>query len=164
MATVHKNLSEYKLEETPKSRGKKITIIVSKWNDEITDSLKEGAVETLKDLGVYARDIKIIEVPGCFELAFAAKQVITNHEVDAVICVGCVIKGETSHFDYVCQAATNGIQKLNVQYDVPVVFCVLTDDNIDQSKSRSGGNLGNKGVEAAVTAAQMIKMKEDILK
>ncbi len=164
MATVHKNLSEFTLSEAPKSRGKKITLVVSKWNDEITSSLKEGAIETLKSFGVYARDIKVIEVPGCFELAFAAKQVITNHEVDAVICVGCVIKGETSHFDYVCQAATNGIQELNLQYDVPVVFCVLTDDNIEQSKSRSGGKHGNKGVEAAVTAAQMIKVKEDILK
>ena len=164
MATVNNNLSEYTLSEAPKSRGKKVTLIVSKWNDVITTSLKEGAIETLKNLGVYARDIKVIEVPGCFELAFAAKQVITNQEVDAVICVGCVIKGETSHFDYVCQAATNGIQELNLQYDVPVIFCVLTDDNIEQSKSRSGGELGNKGVEAAVTAAQMIKIKEDITK
>lgn len=164
MATENNNLSEVDLTGLPKVRGKKISLVVSQWNNEITEGLKVGAIETLTKLGAFKRDISIVDVPGSFELPFAAKQVVENTEVDAVICIGCVIKGETSHFDYVCQGTTYGIQKLNVTGDVPVIFCVLTDNTLQQSKDRSGGKHGNKGVEAAVTAVQMIKVKEDLSK
>lgn len=162
MATVTKNLSEIDYASLPKARGKKITLVVAQWNKEITQGLQDGAMETLYKLGVYNRDIKVVEVPGSFELPFAAKQVVQNNSVDAVICIGSVIKGETSHFDYVCQGTAYGIQRLNVTGDTPVIFCVLTDDTIQQSKDRSGGKHGNKGVEAAAAAVQMIKVKEDL--
>lgn len=164
MATENKNLSAIDFKSIANARGKKITLVVAQWNKEITEGLKEGAVNTLIELGVYNRDISIVEVPGSFELPFAANQVVKNKNVDAVICIGSVIRGETSHFDFVCQGTTYGIQKLNVTQNVPVVFCVLTDNNFTQSKDRSGGKHGNKGVEAAATAIQMIKVKEDLTK
>ena len=162
MATITKNLSAIDLSKLPKGRGKKITIVVSEWNSEITNNLKTGAVDTLIAAGVYNRDIKIISVPGTFELPFAASQIIKNTEVDSVIAIGCVIRGETSHFDYVCQGVTNGIQQLNVTTNTPVIFCVLTDENIQQSKDRSGGKFGNKGVEAAATALKMIELNQKL--
>lgn len=162
MATITKNLSAVDLSNLPKGRGKKITLIVSEWNFEITNNLKQGAIDTLVGAGVYSRDVKIILVPGAFELPFAANQVIKNTEVDAVICIGCVIKGETSHFDYVCQGVTQGIQQINVTTDVPVIFCLLTDDTLQQSIDRSGGKYGNKGVEAGVTALKMIDLNQKL--
>mgnify|MGYP001035820632 CR=1 FL=1 len=168
MATANNNLSDVdfdiNLSQRSVARSVKVSLVVAKWNKEITDGLKKGAVDALLQLGMYERNINVVEVPGSFELPFAAKQVIDNQEVDAVICIGSVIKGETSHFDYVCQGVTYGIQKLNVNGDVPVIFCVLTDDNIQQSKDRSGGKHGNKGVEAAVTAIEMIQVKKDLSK
>lgn len=162
MATISKNLSEVDYKGLPKARGKKISLVVAQWNKEITDGLKNGAIEALVKLGVYQRDISVFEVPGSFELPFATQQVMANKEVDAIICIGSVIKGETSHFDYVCQGTTYGLQKLNLNGNVPVVFCVLTDDTLQQSKDRSGGKHGNKGVEAAVTAVKMIELREDL--
>jgi 6,7-dimethyl-8-ribityllumazine synthase len=162
MATITKNLSTVDLSSLPKGRGKKITLVVAEWNGEITSKLKQGAFDTLVGAGVYSRDVKIINVPGAFELPFAASQIIKNTEADAVICIGCVIRGETPHFDYVCQGVTNGIQQLNVTTNTPVIFCVLTDDNIQQSKDRSGGKHGNKGVEAAVTALKMIELNQKL--
>jgi 6,7-dimethyl-8-ribityllumazine synthase len=166
MATASKNLSEFNLDLSKRSvsRTLKISLVVAKWNKEITEGLRDGAMEALQQLGLYKRNISVVEVPGSFELPFAAKQVIDNQEVDAVICIGSVIKGETSHFDYVCQGVTYGIQELNIKGDVPVIFCVLTDDNIQQSKDRSGGKHGNKGVEAAVTAVEMVQVKKDLNK
>ena len=168
MATASKNLSEIglDLDLNTKSiaRGAKVTLVVAKWNKEITDGLKKGAIDTLLQIGMFERNINVVEVPGSFELPFGAKQVIANQEVDAVICIGSIIKGETSHFDYVCQGVTYGIQKLNIEGDVPVIFCVLTDNKLQQSKDRSGGKHGNKGVEAAVTAFEMIQMKKDLAK
>jgi len=168
MATANNNLSnvdfDINLSQRSVARSVKVSLVVAKWNKEITDGLKKGAVDALLQLGMYERNINVVEVPGSFELPFAAKQVIDNQEVDAVICIGSVIKGETSHFDYVCQGVTYGIQKLNINGDVPVIFCVLTDDNIQQSKDRSGGKHGNKGVEAAVTAIEMIQVKKDLSK
>jgi len=167
MATAGTNLSELNIDLTLSqkslARSIKISLVVAKWNAEITQGLKDGALEGLQQLGMNLRDISVVEVPGSFELPFAASQVIKNKEVDAVICIGSVIKGETSHFEYVCQGVTQGIQELNVKGDVPVVFCVLTDDNIQQSKDRSGGKHGNKGVEAAVTAVEMIQLKRDLV-
>ena len=160
MATAGKNLSE--LDHNLRGRGYKIALVVAQWNTEITEALKEGAITALTEAGVWHRDILTVEVPGSFELAFGAKQVIQNKAVDAVICIGSVIKGETAHFDYVCQGTTYGIQKLNVEGDTPVVFCLLTDNTLQQAKDRSGGKHGNKGVEAAVTALKMIKLKEGL--
>lgn len=167
MATANKNLSVIDLENNLKqkslARTVKVSLVVAKWNKEITEGLKNGAMETLLKVGVYKRNISVYQVPGSFELPFAAKQVINNKEVDAVIVIGSVIKGETSHFDYVCQGVTHGIQELNTQGDTPVIFCVLTDDHIQQSMDRSGGKHGNKGVEAAVTALEMIQLKRDLV-
>ena len=161
MATAGKNLSEIDAKAL-KGRGRQIALVVAEWNSEITEALKEGAIEALNQAGVWNRDILTVNVPGSFELPFGAKQVIENKSVDAVICIGSVIRGETAHFDFVCQGATYGIQKLNLTKDTPVVFCLLTDDNIQQAKDRSGGKHGNKGVEAAVTALKMIALKEDL--
>lgn len=161
MATANKNLSEINLKELD-GRGAKIALVVSQWNTEITSGLKDGAVETLVNARVWRRDIIVVEVPGSFELPFGAAQVMKHKEVDAVICIGSVIKGETAHFDYVCQGTTYGIQKLNTEGDTPVIFCLLTDNNLQQAKDRSGGKHGNKGVEAAVTALKMIQLKKDL--
>lgn len=168
MATANRNLSEttLDLDFTQKSivRNLNISLVVAKWNKEITDGLKEGAISTLEGFGIYKRNINVVEVPGSFELPFGAKQVIANQSPDAVICIGSVIKGETSHFEYVCQGVTYGIQELNVSGEVPVIFCVLTDDNIKQSQDRSGGVHGNKGVEAAISAVEMVLMKQGLEK
>ncbi len=159
MATIHKNLSEYN-SNLPNAEGMKIALVVAEWNGEITEGLKKGALDTLIKQGVYERNISIAYVPGCFELPLGAQIILEKKEVDAVICIGCVIQGETKHFDYVCQGTTYGIQKVTLKYNKPVVFCVLTDDNIDQSRARSGGKHGNKGTEAAVTAIKMIALQK----
>lgn len=160
MATKNKNLSEFNVSEVPSGRGKKIAIVVSEWNTEITEGLKNGAVEALLKCGVYSRDIEVLNVPGTFELPLAAQFVCEKGSADAVIAIGCVVRGETAHFDYVCQGATQGITEVGLKYNTPVMFCVLTDDNIEQSKARSGGKLGNKGVEAAVGALKMLHLKK----
>lgn len=164
MATKNKNLSLYDPNEVPSGRGKKIGIIVSEWNEEITYGLRDGAIKALVDCGVYERDIVVEEVPGTFELPLGAKYLIDNQDVDAVVAIGCVVRGETAHFDYVCQGVTQGIQDLNLSTDVPVMFCVLTDDTIKQSRARSGGKLGNKGVEAAIGALKMLDLKDRMSK
>lgn len=156
MATELKNLSEKKA-PPPSGENKVITIVVSSWNDGITSALQEGALSTLKKEGVADENIRIIKVPGCFELPYAAQEVAMNHQPHAVICLGCVIRGETPHFDYVCQAATHGILHAALNSRVPVIFGVLTVDNLQQAEDRAGGKYGNKGVEAAYTALEMTK-------
>lgn len=160
MATKNKNLSAFDSKNVPSGRGKKIGIIVSEWNDGITDGLKKGALETLMKCGTYERDILIEYVPGAFELPLGAKFLLEYKDVDAVIAIGCVVRGETAHFDYVCQGVTKGIQEVTLQYDKPVMFCVLTDDKMKQSKARSGGGLGNKGIEAAVGVLKMLGLQD----
>lgn len=160
MATKNKNLSSFDPKKVPSGRGKKIGIIVSEWNDEITKGLKKGACEALLQCGTFERDIIVEYVPGAFELPLGAKFLLESKNLDAVIAIGCVVRGETAHFDYVCQGVTQGIQEVNLEYNKPVMFCVLTDDKIKQSKARSGGGLGNKGVEAAVGALKMIGLKD----
>ena len=154
MATINNNLSEYKLENTPNSEGMKFAIIVSEWNEHITKNLYNGAEQTLLDCGVKQNDIVRIDVPGSFELVFGAK-IASKYNYDAIICLGSVIKGETDHFHYVCNAVSSGIKDLNITLDIPVIFGVLTDNDEEQSINRSGGKHGNKGVEAAVTAIKM---------
>lgn len=161
MATANINLSNYDKSTLPDATDFKIGIVVSEWNSEVTNGLLDGALATLTDCGVSKSNISIHKVPGSFELIYGAKKVQSSG-VDAVITIGCVIQGETKHFDYVCTGVTQGIKDLNIHYDVPVVFCVLTDNHKQQSLDRSGGKHGNKGVEAAITALKMIDFNRSI--
>ena len=154
MATALSNLSDFDAKEIPSGKGLKIALVVAEWNKEITENLRLGAHATLIDCGVNEADITTTQVPGSFELIFGAKKALEK-AVDAVIVIGSVIQGQTKHFDFVCQGVTQGIVSLNLSSDRPVVFCVLTDNTIQQSIDRSGGVHGNKGVEAAVTAIKM---------
>ncbi len=155
MATENKNLSEYDKSALPDAASLRIGVVVSEWNSEITESLFIGAQEVLQDAGILPDNFLRWNVPGSFELVFGCKRMIEKHAPDAVIAIGSVIRGETQHFDYVCSAVAQGIKDLNVQYNIPVIFCVLTDDNLQQAKDRSGGKHGNKGTEAAVVALKM---------
>lgn len=155
MATALSNLSDYNAEDVPNANGLRIGLIVSQWNKEITYALYKGAVETLISHGVKDQDIITFHVPGSFELPFGASKMIDKHAPDAVIVIGSVIQGETKHFDFVCQATAQGVMDLNIQTQTPVIFCVLTDNTLQQAQDRSGGKHGNKGVEAAVAAIQM---------
>ncbi|MGK7649131.1 6,7-dimethyl-8-ribityllumazine synthase [Capnocytophaga sp. G1920] len=156
MATENKNLSQYDKKIIPNAESLRFGIITSQWNEQITYGMRNGAIETLKDCGAIDDNILLWEVPGSFELVHAAKRMLDTNEVDAIIVIGCVIQGETRHFDFVCQGVTQGIAQLNAeQSKVPIIFCVLTDNTFQQSLDRSGGKLGNKGVEAAITAIKM---------
>jgi 6,7-dimethyl-8-ribityllumazine synthase len=156
MATINQNLSSYDEQAIPTGDHLKVGIVVSAWNEEITNGLYQGAFETLKKHGLSEENILTYRVPGSYELVFGAKRMFENYQdLQAIICLGSVIRGETAHFDYVCQAVSKGIMDLNIVLPIPVIFGVLTDDNIEQSRARSGGKHGNKGVEAAVTALQM---------
>ena len=159
MATTNNNLSDFNKDSLPDSSNMKIGIVVSKWNNKITDGLYNGAFTTLIESGVSKNNIEKIEVPGSFELIFGAK-LLSRKDVDAIICLGSVIQGETKHFDYVCQAVSNGIKDLNISLNIPVIFGVLTDNTIEQAVNRSGGKHGNKGVEAAVTAIKMVHLNQ----
>jgi len=158
MATANQNLSKYNLSSTLTGSDFEIHVVVSQWNESITSSLCEGALETLKKHGVKESNIKVWNVPGSFELIYASKKA-QSYNPDAVIAIGSVIRGETQHFDFVCQAVSQGLKDLNIQSEVPVIFCVLTDDTKQQAEDRSGGKYGNKGTEAAVTALHMSKLR-----
>ena len=141
----------------------KIGIIVSRWNEKITKRLLEGSLSVLKKSGILNKNIVVKYVPGTFELPLGAQYLLDKNQIDGVICIGCVIKGETKHFDYVCQGATNGIMSLGLRYKKPVIFCVLTDENEQQSIDRSGGKHGNKGLECAIACLEMIELKSNII-
>ena len=155
MATENKNLSAYDKATIPSAKDFRFGIVVSEWNAEITEGLFDGAYEALLDCGALGDNIIRWNVPGSFELTYGSKKMITSQKVDAVIAIGSVIQGETKHFDFVCSATAQGIKDLNVLYDTPVIFCVLTDNNMQQAKDRSGGKHGNKGTEAAIAAIKM---------
>lgn len=157
MSTKNSNLSDFDSSSVPRGSSLTIGIVVSEWNKKITESLFNGVFTTLTDFGVKSDNIKRIDVPGSFELVFGSKKMIQSN-VDVVIAIGCVIKGETKHFDYICQSVSKGIVDLNINFDTPVVFCVLTDNNMQQSIDRSGGIHGNKGVEAAITALKLANL------
>lgn len=159
MATANKNLSNYDKSTLPKAVDLKIGMVVSEWNIEITQDLAKGASETLLSCGVKESNIFVEYVPGSFELVFAAKKA-QSKDLDAIIAIGCIIQGQTKHFDFVCQGVTQGIKDLNVLYNTPVIFCVLTDETLQQSIDRSGGKHGNKGTEAAVTAVKMAALSK----
>ena len=155
MATVNKNLSEYDKNSIPNAKNFRFGIVVSEWNDSITEGLYKGAIEALLENQVPAQHIIRWNVPGSFELIYGSKKMLQTQNVDAVIAIGCVIQGQTKHFDFVCEGVTQGIKDLNVQTDIPVIFCVLTDNTMQQSIDRSGGIHGNKGTEAAIAAIKM---------
>ena len=154
MATQHNSLSHFNKEEIPNCKTLKIAIVVSQWNQIITNKLLEGAEKTLIECGLQKKNILVYHVPGSYELIFGAK-IAAKKQPDAIICLGSVIQGETKHFDFVCNAVSNGIKDLNIKLDVPVIFGVLTDNNFEQAKNRSGGKYGNKGIESAITAIKM---------
>lgn len=160
MATENKKLSEYDKNTVPDARDFRFGIVVSEWNESITESLFNGAFATLLENQVLPQQIIRWNVPGSFELVYGAKKMLQTQNVDAVIVIGCVIQGQTKHFDFVCEGVTQGIKDLNVQTDIPVIFCVLTDNTIQESKDRSGGVKGNKGVEAAITAIKMAFIRQ----
>lgn len=155
MATSNKNLSVYDKKTIPNAKAIRFGIVVSEWNPDITEDLYKGAEAALLDCGAIQSNILRWNVPGSFELTFGCKKMIQKNNPDVVIAIGSVIRGETKHFDFVCGAAAQGIKDLNVNTDTPVIFCVLTDDNLQQAKDRSGGKHGNKGTEAAIAAIKM---------
>ena len=158
MATA--NLSDYDTSNVPSAGHMKIGIVVSDWNSEITFSLLEGAVNTLVKHGAKHENLIIRHVPGSFELTHGARYLAEEHDVDAVICLGCVIQGETPHFTFICQGVTMGITRLNIDYNIPFIFGVLTTENLQQAKERAGGKHGNKGDEAAITAIKMAALQQ----
>ncbi len=159
MATQLQNLSNFDISTLPSSQQvskQKYAIIVADWNPGITHVLKDGAYQTLIECGVIENNIHIINVPGTFELTYAAKECQRKNIYDAIITLGCVIQGDTPHFDYVCSGVTQGISILNTKKKAcPVIFGVLTTLTLEQAQDRAGGKHGNKGVEAAVTAIKM---------
>lgn len=160
MATANKNLSVYDKATIPNAKNFRFGIVVSEWNTNITEGLFSGAQEALLDCGALPENIIRWDVPGSFELTFGSKKMIETQRVDAVIAIGSVIQGETKHFDFVCSATAQGIKDLNVQTNTPVIFCVLTDNTLQQAIDRSGGIHGNKGTEAAIAAIKMAAIKK----
>jgi 6,7-dimethyl-8-ribityllumazine synthase len=157
MATENKNLSQYDKSTLPNVASRRFGIVVSEWNETVTEGLFKGAYDTLIDCGVSPENIVRKNVPGSFELIYGSKRLLDTNEFDAIIAIGCVIKGETMHFEFVCTGVTHGIAELNRLGKAPVIFCVLTDNTQQQSLDRSGGKHGNKGVEAAVAAIKMVE-------
>ena len=155
MAT--KNLSEYNIETVPDASNMCFGVVVSEWNPEITGALLNGCVSTLEKHGAIPENIHVKTVPGSFELIYGAHQMTLNDGFDAVSILGCVIRGETPHFDYICEGVTAGIARLNATSQTPIVYGLLTCENEQQAKDRSGGRLGNKGDECAVVAIKMAK-------
>ena len=157
MASALHNLSDYDINSVPDATGMKVGIVVSEWNDKITGALLEGAFNTLTKHGVREEDIIVKTVPGSFELIYGSARFLNAGEVDAVIAIGCVIRGDTPHFDYICQGVTQGLADLNLQGKMPGIYGLLTCNTLEQAQERCGGMLGNKGDECAVTAIKMVR-------
>ena len=155
MLLAKNNLSDYDSSKVPDGSEVRIALVVSEWNNSITENLYKAAKKTLKKHNVLNENIVKYLVPGSFELIYMAAKV-QNYKYHAIIVIGCILKGETRHFEFISNAVCNGIKDLNINGKCPVIFCVLTDDKLEQSKARSGGAKGNKGVEAAITALRMI--------
>ena len=156
MATAYHNLSSYDASKVPNGKDMKIAVIVSEWNEDITDAMLKGACETLIKHGVKAEDILVDYVPCSFELVYASKHIAENTEVDAIIALGSVVRGDTPHFDFVCEGVTQGMTHLYMDYDIPFIFGLLTTDDMQQAIDRAGGKHGNKGDECAIAALKMI--------
>jgi 6,7-dimethyl-8-ribityllumazine synthase len=160
MSSRHKNLSSYNKTSIPSAKGLRIAIVVSEWNEEITEALFSGCYTTLTESGCNPKQIHRINVPGSYELPAGANLLATKKKYDAIVCLGCVIQGETRHFEFICNAVASGLVAVTLKHNVPVIFGVLTPDTIQQAKDRSGGKHGNKGVEAAITAIKMATLNE----
>jgi 6,7-dimethyl-8-ribityllumazine synthase len=162
MATSLKNLSAYDKATIPNAKNFRFGIVVSEWNPKITENLFQGAFDAFLECGAIKENIVRWNVPGSFELVYGCKQMQQSYDMlDAIIAIGSVIQGETKHFDFVCQATAQGIKDLNVQSQIPVIFCVLTDDTLQQAIDRSGGKHGNKGIESAIAAVKMAQLRKD---
>ena len=157
MATALHNLSDYDFDSVPDASNICFGIVVAEWNHDITGALLDGAVKTLEKHGTIPENIHVKTVPGSFELVYGAQQMCKNDGFDAIIILGSVIRGETPHFDYICQGVTQGIAYLNAVQNIPVIYGLLTTNDHQQAVDRSGGRLGNKGDECAVTAIKMAK-------
>ena len=156
MATSFHNLSDYDTASVPSARGMRFGIVVSEWNKEITGSLLDGAYNVLVKHGAAEADITVMTVPGSFELVYGASRMMKSKKFDAVIAIGCVVRGGTPHFDDICEGATQGLADLNREGDIPVIYGLLTCNTMEQAEARCGGILGNKGDECAVTAIKMV--------
>ncbi|GAB4398492.1 MAG: 6,7-dimethyl-8-ribityllumazine synthase [Microscillaceae bacterium] len=156
MASTQKNLSDYSRQNVGNIANKRFAIVVAEWNEKITDLLLKGAIKTLLQEGAREENIFVKLVPGSFELSLGAQWMAQDSRIDAVICLGCIIKGETPHFDFIAQAVAQGITQVGLKYNKPVVFGVLTPLNEAQALARAGGEHGNKGDEAAATAIKML--------
>ncbi len=162
MATANTNLSAYDKNTIPNAKDFRFGIVVSEWNHNITEGMFKGAFDALKDCGAINENIVRWNVPGSFELIYGCKRITQSYDMlDAVIAIGSVIQGETKHFDYVCEAVAQGIKDLNVLGNIPVIFCVLTDNTMQQAIDRSGGKHGNKGTEAAIAAIKMAQLRKE---
>ena len=162
MATENKNLSFYNKATIPSAKNFRFGIVVSEWNQKVTEGMFQGAFDALKDCGAISDNIVRWNVPGSFELVYGCKTMQKSYDMlDVIIAIGSVIQGETKHFDYVCEGVSQGIKDLNVQSDIPVIFCVLTDNNLQQAIDRSGGKHGNKGSEAGIAAIKMAQLRKD---
>ena len=162
MATENNNLSNYDKTTIPNAKNFRFGMVVSEWNPKITEGMFQGAFDALLDCGVIKENIVRWNVPGSFELVYGCKKMQQSYPMlDAIIAIGSVIEGETKHFDYVCEATTNGIMQLNLQNEIHIMFCVLTDRTLQQAIDRSGGKHGNKGVEAAIAAIKMAQLRKE---
>ena len=162
MATENNNLSVYDKATIPDAKNFRFGIVVSEWNHKITEDMFQGAFDALRDCGAISDNIVRWNVPGSFELVYGCKRMQKSYDMlDAVIAIGSVVQGETKHFDYVCEGVSQGIKDLNVLGDIPVIFCVLTDNTQQQAIDRSGGIHGNKGTEAAIAAIKMAQLRKD---
>jgi 6,7-dimethyl-8-ribityllumazine synthase len=162
MAVKKKNLSKTEGSTVPSARGMRFAIVYAEWNLEITGALCKGAKDTLVKYGADKEHILVHPVPGSYELVLGAQLLAEKQYIDAVICIGCVVQGDTPHFDYICDAVANGIAQLNIKHNKPVIFGVLTTLNMKQAKERAGGKHGNKGDEAAITAIKMLDLKNRV--
>ena len=156
------NLSEYDPTALPDGSKYRIGVIAAEWNPEVTDAMLAGAVETLRSNGVKEENIVVRRVPGPFELTSAADMMLRYSNVNAVVCIGCVIQGETRHFEFICQAVSQGLTNVALKHERPVIFSVLTTNTMEQALERAGGRHGNKGVEGAVAALKMLAYSESI--
>jgi 6,7-dimethyl-8-ribityllumazine synthase len=159
MSSVHKNLSIFKTENLPDISWKKFVVLVAEWNDDITEALAQGAINTLLKYGAKDANVLKVYVPGSFELSYGAQVYAQKEEIDAIIAIGCVIQGETKHNDYINHAVAEGLTEVSLKYNKPVIFGVLTPNTHQQAADRAGGKLGNKGDEAAITAIKMLGLK-----
>lgn len=158
------NLSDYDPAKVPGGEDYVVGIVVAEWNREITDAMAQGAVDTLLEHGVAEENIRLVHVPGSFELTTGADILLnSDYSIDAVICIGCVIQGETRHFDFICEAVSQGLTNVALKHEKPVIFSVLTTNDMQQALDRAGGRHGNKGVEGAVTALKMIQLQNDLM-